>query len=250
MISVDYFDIKVKGMVGSVNPNLALPNCMATGDTYFCDLVHRNPDTGGLNGDLGYFERFNVNTGSLQTKGVDLNVDYRFELADVVGSNLGRLGFNLIGTYLDSYKTTPLPDSPATDVYECAGLYAGLCGRPRPEWRHKFTTSWTTPWDLSMMVTWRYTSAVKIAQTSSQPALTGSYALVNEKLGSRSYIDLSFAYEIRKDFNFRLGVNNLFDIDPPLTTSTAIEDGGNGNTYPQYYDSLGRYLFAGVSINF
>jgi len=244
-VSVDYFDIKVDGLVGSVNPNLALPNCMATGDAYFCNLLQRNPETGSFGGDLGYFERFNVNTGSLQTKGVDLNVDYRVPLA-----NLGRLNFNLVGTYLSSYKTTPLPDSPEADVYECSGLYAGLCGRPRPKWRHKFTTTWSTPWDLSVTLNWRYTDAVKISQTSSQPALAGSYALINEKLGSRNYFDLTLGYQIRKDFNFRIGVNNIFDTDPPLTSSTAIEDGGNGNTYPQYYDSLGRYLFAGFNLGF
>ncbi|WP_136163769.1 TonB-dependent receptor domain-containing protein [Sphingomonas flavalba] len=250
-ISLDYFDIKVKGMVGSVNPTLSLKNCLETGEQYFCDLIVRNPNTGSLwQGDVGHFERFNVNTGSLKTTGLDVNVDYRTDLANLVGSELGSLNFNLVGTYLGKFETTPLPGSPQSDIYDCAGLYGGLCGRPRPEWRHKFTTTWNTPWDLSVGVTWRYTSAVNIASTSSQPALNGSYALVDKELGSRSYFDLTVGYEIRKDFNLRVGVNNIFDRDPPLTTSTAIEDGGNGNTYPQYYDAMGRYFFAGASVNF
>lgn len=250
-ISVDYFDIQVDGLVGSVNPNLSLTNCLSSGDAFFCDLIQRNPGSGSLfQGEAGFFRRFNVNTGSLATSGVDLTVDYRMNLADTIGSDVGRLNFNLVGTYLRSYETTPLPGSPKADIYECKGLYAGLCGRPRPEWRHKLLTNWTTPWDLSVAFTWRYISAVKIAQTSSQPVLTGSFAEVNRKLGSRSYFDLSAGYEIREDFGVRVGVNNIFDTDPPLTTTSAIEDGGNGNTYPQYYDATGRYLFASASIKF
>lgn len=43
-------------------------------------------------------------------------------------------------------------------------------------------------------------------------------------------------------------MNNVFDSNPPL--STAAGTGGNGNTYPQLYDALGRYIFLGVSANF
>lgn len=245
-ISVDYFNIKVEDLVGSVNPNLSLTNCLNSGDPFFCDLIQRNPDTGSLfQGESGFFRRFNVNTGSLQTNGVDLAVNYR----NSIGS-YGSVGVNLLGTYLGSYKTIPLPNSPEADIYECKGLYAGLCGRPRPEWRHKLLTTWDSPFGLDLSFTWRYVSSVKVAQTSSQPVLTGSFAAVNRQLNSRSYFDLSLAYDIRERFTFRLGVNNILDKDPPLTTTAAIEDGGNGNTYPQFYDATGRYLFAGLSIDF
>lgn len=249
-ISLDYFDIKVEGLVGSVNPNLAVPNCLNSGDPYFCGLIQRSPGSGSLwQGENGFFRRFNVNTGSLQTKGVDVAVDYRMNLDDL-GIGGGRVNFNLVGTYLDSYKTVPLPNSPTSDVYECKGLYAGLCGRPRPEWRHKFMTTWAPTERFSLTGTWRYVSSVKIAQSSNQPALTGSFSGVNRELGSRSYFDLAASLEARKDLIFRAGVNNLLDKNPPLTTTAAIEDGGNGNTYPQFYDAAGRYLFLGVTAGF
>jgi iron complex outermembrane receptor protein len=248
-ISVDYFSIKVEDLVGSVNPSLSLANCLANGDAFFCNQIQRSPAGSLWQGESGYFRRFNVNTGSLETKGIDLSVDYRLNLQDI-GVNAGRLGFNLVGTYLDSYKTTPLPNSPATDIYECKGLYAGLCGRPRPEWRHKFLTTWAPSSAFNLAFTWRYVSSVEIAQTSSQPALAGSFAALNRELGARNYFDLALAYNVRKDFTFRLGVNNMFDKDPPLTTTAAIEDGGNGNTYPQFYDASGRYVFLSASVGF
>jgi outer membrane receptor protein involved in Fe transport len=48
----------------------------------------------------------------------------------------------------------------------------------------------------------------------------------------------------------RLGVNNLLDKDPPLTSVVATGDGGMGNTYPAFYDTLGRYVFFGVTVDF
>lgn len=250
-VSVDYFDINVKDLVGSVNPNLSLANCLSGGDPFFCNLIQRNPGSGSLfQGEAGFFRRFNVNTGSLRTKGIDVAVDYRTSLVGVLGENAGSLAFNLQGTYLDSFRTTPLPNSPASDVYGCKGLYGGLCGRPRPEWRHRFMTTWQSSFGLDLSLVWRHVSSVANSSTSSQPVLAGSAPLIIRELGARNYFDLSAAYRVRDGFVVRLGVNNLFDREPPLTSSAAIEDGGNGNTYPQFYDATGRYLFLNAAIDF
>jgi outer membrane receptor protein involved in Fe transport len=53
-------------------------------------------------------------------------------------------------------------------------------------------------------------------------------------------------------------VNNIFDKMPPLTTSGDAGGGGsdcpagpcNGNTWPGTYDALGRYLYAGITLDF
>ena len=52
--------------------------------------------------------------------------------------------------------------------------------------------------------------------------------------------------------SFRFGVNNVFDKDPPIVGQNAKLSGtfGNGNTYPNVYDALGRYFFAGFTGNF
>ncbi len=244
-VSVDYFNIKVKNLIGSVNPNLALNNCLFNADPLSCSTINRGPGGTLFLTSAGYFERFNLNTGSLGTSGIDLSVDYRLPL-----NTMGSLTLSLNGTYLDSYETTPLPSSPAADIYECKGLYGGLCGRPRPEWRHKLLTTWASPFGLDLGLSWRYVSSVKVSQTSDQPALTGSFAALNRKLDSRSYFDLSLGYDLLDNMRLTAGVNNIFDTTPPLTTTSAIEDGGNGNTYPQFYDATGRYLFTSISVKF
>ena len=79
------------------------------------------------------------------------------------------------------------------------------------------------------------------------------------RIKSFSYFDLMASYTMAKKYTFRLGVNNVFDKQPPLVTSgNANRDGSNlcptgpcnGNTYPATYDALGRYLFAGVTLDF
>jgi hypothetical protein len=54
-------------------------------------------------------------------------------------------------------------------------------------------------------------------------------------------------------------VNNILDNDPPLITGgNAGVDGTNlcpagpcnGNTYPGTWDALGRYIYAGVTLDF
>jgi outer membrane receptor protein involved in Fe transport len=46
-------------------------------------------------------------------------------------------------------------------------------------------------------------------------------------------------------------VNNILDKDPPLVGGQACPAGiCNGNAYTQVYDALGRYIFAGVTLDF
>ncbi len=81
---------------------------------------------------------------------------------------------------------------------------------------------------------------------------------LDAKLASRSYFDLALTARIADKLNLRFGVNNLLDTDPPLAGTNAsgaygarsAPPFGNGNTFPQVYDSLGRFMFAGVTVDF
>lgn len=71
------------------------------------------------------------------------------------------------------------------------------------------------------------------------------------QLNSVSFFDLALTARLAERYNFRLGVNNILDREPPITDNgIAGAPFGNGNTYPQVYDSLGRFFFAGVTVDF
>jgi outer membrane receptor protein involved in Fe transport len=56
---------------------------------------------------------------------------------------------------------------------------------------------------------------------------------------------------MRDKTTLRMGVNNLFDKDPPIVLAGHGPSGQlNGNTFPQVYDALGRYLFLNVTQSF
>ena len=72
------------------------------------------------------------------------------------------------------------------------------------------------------------------------------------KLGARNYLDLFASWQIDKNWLVRAGVNNVLDKDPPITSTTLSGPSifGNGNTFPQVYDSLGRLFFLNITAKF
>jgi iron complex outermembrane recepter protein len=244
-ISVDYFDIKVDQFVGTVSPNQSLQQCLNTGDPFFCSLINRGNGGTLWANTTGFVTATNVNTGQLKTSGVDVLAAYETNFNEAIP---GDLRFELVATWLEELFTKPLPSSTAAESYDCVGLYGSSCGTPNPELRAKLNVTWATPYDVDVSATWRHFSEVEIAQTSGQPALGTAFAEVNRVLDAQNYFDLSGNYRWN-DVTLRAGVNNVLDAEPPL--SSAVGAGfGNGNTFPQVYDSLGRYFFFGATVDF
>jgi outer membrane receptor protein involved in Fe transport len=247
-VAVDYFDIQIDDTIGGVGADLAINSCVQTGDPFFCDLIHRDQfGSLWLDKNNAFIVDTNLNTGSLSTKGFDLQAGYGFDIG-----NAGRLGFNLIGTWLDELVTQPLPGA---DSYDCKGLYGATCLSPSPEWRHSFRTDWSAPWqNLDIGVTWRYYDGVDVDTTSAEVmgGAENTFADPSDAhLGSRSYIDLTAAMTFADHYTVRVGANNLMDKDPPINGSSACPTGPcNGNTWPQVYDTLGRQLFLTFTSNF
>lgn len=235
-LTLDYFDIEVTGLVSTVPPTQALNECLATGNAEFCSLVNRG-DGGTLWANpTGFIVATNTNIGSLSTSGLDLSASYDFDL-EAYMDGAGSLQFEYVSTLLDSLEQIT---TPTAAPFECVGFYSSSCGTPNPEYRHKASVTWMAPFNADFTATWRYFGEVEIF---------GGGAAINQTLDSQNWFDLSANYYPKEDVRFRVGVNNIFDEEPPL--SAAVGAGaGNGNTYPQVYDALGRYVFAGVTVDF
>ncbi|MDP9088681.1 MAG: TonB-dependent receptor [Pseudomonadota bacterium] len=242
--ALDYFDINVKNVINSYGASYTLNQCLTTGDSQFCNLVHRDA-TGSLwLSTSGYVDDPTLNLGSLQTRGADFTGGYHLD-----AGNTGKFAFDFSGTYTASliYQTLPGGGS-----YDCAGYYGNTCGTPTPKWRHRLRTTWMTPFDgLDFSMQWRHINSV-IADTESPNALlSGATRYEDTKLGSRDYLDLSASYQFYKGMSVRVGVNNVLDKDPPILAGGDFSNAFvNGNTYPQVYDTLGRYMFLNVTANF
>jgi outer membrane receptor protein involved in Fe transport len=231
-VTVDFYDIKVKQLIASYGASFTLQQCVA-GVTSFCSLIHRAPGSGSLWYGGGYVSNGTLNLGSEQTRGIDLTANYKLGLGK--GSSVT---FDLVGTYLDKFDVTRLAGG---DVVSCAGKFGDECGTPLAKWRHKLRVTWANESGLSASVAWRYFNSVN----NDSP---DNYAAEVQKISSVSYFDLSLQARIGDNYTFRLGAQNLLDKTPPFLDGNFSNNGSN--TYAQVYDSLGRYIYAGIQLNF
>jgi outer membrane receptor protein involved in Fe transport len=243
--TVDYFDIKVQDLVGTYGADFILGQCANTGDPKWCQLVNRASNGSLWLSQAGYVTDINVNSGAVRTTGVDVTLAYHTD----VGS-LGRLRADFNGGHVLKYEFTPF----GSTSYDCAGLFGLICVQPLPKWRHTVNVTWSPPvTGLELNAQWRYVSSIKIE--TADPSLgdygppTSNYA--DYRLGARNYLDVGIAYKWT-NWTARLGVNNLFDKDPPIVGSG---EGGNSvfyenNTFPGIYDTVGRQIHVSLRADF
>jgi outer membrane receptor protein involved in Fe transport len=98
---------------------------------------------------------------------------------------------------------------------------------------------------VDVSLTWRYYHEVD--------GITGANNLMpanqlDAQLPAETYFDLAANWAITEKASVALGINNVLDDNP--TISGAVGTTGNGNTYPQTYDALGRYVFVRATLEF
>ena len=251
-VTVDWFDITIEDLVSVPGGtwNTVMNQCLTSGQ--LCEFIHRAPGTGSLwlpviDPDRGGFiDQRNTNIGGLSTSGIDLQASY----ARGIGA-LGNMNLSFVGTWLDELVTNPFGDV----EFDCVGFFGGPCGQPNPEWRHKFRAGITMPSGIGISGQWRYFAAVENDTLSENPVLHGGEgphsAPGNARLSAASFLDLALTARMAERYNFRFGINNILDREPGIVGSEVAEPPfGNGNTFPQVYDALGRFVFAGVTVDF
>lgn len=237
--TVDWWDIKLNGAVSYVDGDTIIDTCTLTGDPIFCTRIHRDA-TGSLwLTPQGYIDTRLFNIGSIRTGGVDVSANYRRSLG-----RIGSASVDLLGTYVDRYT---VDNGGLSTIIECAGHYGLGCFTPIPRWRHTARLTWEAKSGLSISLDWRYTGSMSLDPPPSLPNAPGPFS---RRLTAQSFFDLAALFRFQRRYQLRFGVNNFFDKEPPLIPTG--EGGGagplNGNTYPMWYDPLGRYIFAGVTV--
>jgi outer membrane receptor protein involved in Fe transport len=239
--TIDWWSIKIDDAIDAAPADFVLRQCLEK--NLRCGDVRRDPLFGTLWLTGGSVTALNENLGGYETSGIDIAVNYLQRLG-----GLGNLGLHFLGTWVNKWEFEPIKGE---GRFDCAGLYGSSCGTPNPEWRHKFRATWATPWNVDLAATWRHIDEVQIEGTSSHPLLADpNVAATDRTLGARDYLDLGLNWTISKTFAFRMGVNNVFDRDPPIVSSIIADPAifGNGNTFPQVYDVLGRVFFFNLAI--
>ncbi len=249
VLSLDYYDIKIKDTIQTLSTNTVIANCVKSGDANspLCQLIHRGAD-GSLWTDVTDFvDTTEQNIGTVQTAGFDFKGHYRID-----AGSMGKVILDLVGTHVNSFVTQPLPGGGS---YDCVGLWGSTCNAPTPVWRHVMNTTWVSPWaGLDITARWRYIGHSDVDRSSSNPLLSALYYQQTAHIPAYSYIDLSASMPVASGVTVRLGVNNLTDKNPPLVLNGTYSDCPNttcnDNTWAGTYDALGRYIYAHVSAKF
>ncbi|HYC04261.1 MAG TPA: TonB-dependent receptor [Azospirillaceae bacterium] len=245
--TLDWWQIDISRYIGGFGGGGSgvVANCFANNNinSETCQALSRTAD-----GYLAVVRVPTVNNGSLKTSGIDVGVNYRHDLPEMVslfedGSTISFAG-NL--SYRDKYDYQPLAGG---TVFKCAGYSAlNQCpttsGDPAMKWKGSLTTSYTSgPFSASLQ--WNY-----IGSWKDEAILLGANPanLLYPETPSLNYFDISAGYQVTEAISLRAGILNMFDRDPPQLTDTVM--GSQQNTFSNTYDVLGRRYFVTTTVKF
>ncbi|MBS0364329.1 MAG: TonB-dependent receptor [Proteobacteria bacterium] len=251
LLSVDYWHIKIKGFLGNAGISYTLATCLNTNAPVYCSLIQRGAD-GSLSGsgpNAGHVLSTQTNTGSFGTSGVDFEGRYALNLAQAQS-----LTFSFTGSYaIDN----PILLNPASTQFDCTGLYGFNCSgngptSPVPRWRHRLRATWHTAHALELSLNWRHIGKMDSEYTNNRSGVADPTLVfpADSHIPAYDYLDFDAGMDVGEHLNVRVGINNLTDKQPPVIGLVASPQLVNGNMAAGMYDSLGRYLFAGVTARF
>ena len=220
-LEANYYNIKIKGAIQAVNANTTLQQCVVNNDATACALVNR---TGS--GQIANIQGLLNNIAAIETEGLDLNMTYRSPKM-----SWGTIGLTFNNTFLFNYDVF-VPTADGVQRISREGTEQGSPDQAFP--KHKAIAILDWDWThFGASITGRYIKSVRETEA-------------DNKLNSRLYTDLQLRWnspDFADKFGFALGVNNLFDKDPPGCVSCGLN-----NFDPGTYDVPGRYLYARATV--
>ena len=245
-VALDYYDIRVKGVIGSLTAQQILNFCYGQGgftkDASYCNFVNRNPD-----GSLKNVVATNFNLQGLKTDGLDFELAYSRPLGN------GRIAVRFLANYLHSLvidQGTGL----ANAVIDRAGEAAqnGFNGVPNgsPKWRHTFNVDYSSG-PLDVFAQWRLVGSgvYDVTLQSTTPGLN-TY-IEDNRIPAVSYFDLAVSYKLIDNGDRKLELflrgDNILDKDPPIVIQGGINPIANSGSF---YDLVGRRITGGIRFKY
>jgi outer membrane receptor protein involved in Fe transport len=254
-LSVDYYNIKVDHAIAPQTADVLQRQCF---DVAFnptlsatapaCLGITRNINIGTI-GDL---QGTYMNSGRFRVKGVDFQLDWGLDLKDTVNLD-GRLNLNVVVNYLDSVKSAQLEVLPLVEYAGTLGPAAGDNGLNANSYRWRsFTTLGYALGKASVGLQWQHLPSIKSATAALNPATTFKGAPAYDQF------NLYGSYNITRDIQLSVGVDNLFDKAPPLieynsaplTGQLAGGSVGAGGAQGTFYDVMGRRFYINARVKF
>jgi iron complex outermembrane recepter protein len=234
-IALDYWNIELTNAVTTFSAGFILNQCFVNGITEFCSVIQRAPG-GNIIGLLSG----PINIGKAVQDGLDLTVDYRFEVG-----NIGKFNINWDTTYYHNVEQDSDGDGVITPAD--GGNLVGQYFDRNNNW--EFRSNLLTRWERGDFgATWfvrHYSDQVEPCGLAGTPfANLCSDPGISNKLGSATYHDFSAYMKLPWEGRVTVGLNNAFDKVAPYSTTTFA------NSFDPAYDIPGRFFYMQYSQKF
>ncbi len=246
--SVDFWRMRLDDAIGSYGSQNILNDCFdssAADPSPLCALFSRRPD--------GSIERLfdrRANKGSIDTAGVDFGLAFRRESENGLGEI--RAGFD--ATYIDRHDVTVIYQGEVLRKMRNAGSFLSVENGGEgnfSRWRAAGELGWRRgAWDLSWNL--RHVGAFRVGSLDPQGpcanrGLPPGSAGCQFRVGAVSTHNVQAAYRFADAATVRIGVDNAGDKQPPLLYQNNTV---NGNTDERTFDTVGRYYWTSLSVDF
>ena len=248
--SFDYWDIKLKGAIGSVNPQSNVDFCYS-GFSQFCDNI---VFSGGIPVEILSQP---VNFASQHTKGLDIEASYRTPLSAISAKLPGTLTIRATATHaIKSVVDNLVFPVDYAGVVEDGGFGSNAA---MPNWGYRVSAFYEVDPVSINLVAHGTSSGVYsnewIECTSSCPLSTVQHPTINNNhIDGALYFDGSVSVKLRSTGNettLSFIVKNIFNKDPVLF---GLDYTGGAVPFPQtarpIYDALGRVFRVALTSKF
>ncbi len=242
-LSIDAFDIRIDGAIGQQTALEILNDCESNnGAGATCALIDR-PLPFSNRTPANFFSGIHIrplNLSFLRTNGVDIDLTYRFDLADVMGDLPGSIALRAVGTYTRRFTTQFTATSP---IIQTAGYTETTAFGNQLKWKGVYSATYSNE-GFSWKLQARHLGKLKAGPTR-------VYTL--KGIPDWVYFDTT----LERQFDVRgheatafVTVNNLLNKAYPIWPGTLASVGTDMPTIVEVYDVMLRYFTVGVRAKF
>lgn len=253
--TIDWYSIRIKDIISQQSINDVWKACILTNSasSAACSVVGRDPFDGRPSQSLLSY----TNAGEIRFDGIDLALNWRAEFADLGLEFVpGSVAFNSQITIPTKRNIYSVVTGEWTEYKHTLGCASGVvCSGYKYQ---AFTTLSYFTGPLAVSLRWNFYPTIKAVDAAANPATR-----VQGVFESYNLFSLSGSYAFSESLTIRAGIDNIFDVEPPLSGGSYAEDGTFVNlTSPPNlpltatpsadarYDQLGRRFYFGVNVTF
>jgi iron complex outermembrane recepter protein len=232
-LTVDYWRINKRGVIGSLNPAVVFGQFTRYAPT---NIIRGTADPAfpDLPGPIETVLLTQQNLGGLRTSGIDFDIQWHGPSTPV-----GNFDMRLEGAYLLTWQQQ-LDGTTYTSALGRKGF--GIAG-PVPRWKHYAMFRWQIgPWNTTLAQAYQ-----RGYDDANMDRFGVPLAIPPRRVGSHEIWDLQILYGGLRNITLALGVKNLMDRAPPFSNQPFSRQVGFD---PVYADPRGRTLHGRVTLAF